>query len=62
MKLRDLCLICNNLTPLAEVEVITSGKEPYIGILDNVFNDIAERLVKWFAVRDGIIIIKLCEV
>lgn len=62
MKFRDLCWICNNLTPLAEVKVITPEKQAYEGILDNVFNKIADRRVKWFAVRDNVVIIKLCEV
>lgn len=62
MKLRVLCLMCNNLTLEAQVKVITSGKEPYIGMLDNVFDDIADRQVAWFAVRDRVVIIKLCEV
>ena len=62
MKFKELCWVCNNLIPLAQVKVITSGEEPYVGMLDDVFPDIADRLVKWFAVRDDIIIIKLCEV
>lgn len=62
MKFKELCLACNNLGPLARVKVITSGEESYVGILDDIFNDIADRSVKWFAVREDIIIIKLCEV
>lgn len=62
MKFRVLCLMCNNLTPEAQVKVITSGKEPYVGILDNVYDVIADRQVAWFAVRDKVVIIKLCEV
>lgn len=62
MKLKELCLVCDNLIPLAWVKVITPGEEPYVGMLDDIFDDIADRLVKWFAVRDDIIIIKLCEV
>ena len=61
MKFKELCLACNNLTPLARVKVITSGEESYVGVLDDIFYDIADRLVKWFAVRDDIIIIKLKE-
>lgn len=58
MKLKELCLVCNNLIPFAWVKVITPGEEPYVGMLDDIFDDIADRLV----VRDDIIIIKLCEV
>lgn len=61
MKLKELYLVCDNFTPLARVKVITSG-ETYVGVLDDVFDDIADRRVQWFAVRDDIIIIKLCEV
>lgn len=61
MKLKELYRVCDNFTPLARVKVITSG-ESYVGMLDDVFDDIADRLVQWFAVRDDIIIIKLCEV
>lgn len=59
MKFKELCGVCNNLTPLAWVKVITPGEESYVGMLDDIFDDIADRLVKWFAVRDNIIIIKL---
>lgn len=59
MKFEELCRVCNNLTPLARVKVITSGEESYVGMLDDVFEGIADRLVKWFAVRDDIIIIRL---
>ncbi len=59
MKLEELCWVCNNLTPMARVKVIKSGEEPYVGMLDDVFDNIADRLVKWFAVKDDIIIIKL---
>lgn len=62
MKLKELCWVCNNLSAFARVKVITPGEEPYVGMLDDVFDDIADRIVKWFAVRDDIIIIKLCEV
>ena len=63
MKLKELCLVCNNLNPFARVKVIiTPGEEPYVGILDDIFDVIADRIVKWFIVRDDIIIIKLCEV
>ena len=62
MKVKELCQVCNNLTPLAQVKVITSGEESYVGILDNVFDDISDRLVQWFAVRGDEIIIKLREV
>ncbi len=62
MKLKELYRVCDNFTPLVRVKVITSGEESYVGMLDDVFDDIADRLVQWFAVRDGIIIIKLCEV
>lgn len=59
MKFEELCLVCNNLTPMARVKVITPGEETYVGMLDDIFGDIADRLVKWFAVRGDIIIIKL---
>ncbi len=59
MKFKELCWVCNNLSPLAHVRIIKSGEEPYVGILDDVFEDIADSLVRWFAVRDDIIIIKL---
>lgn len=63
MTLKELCWACNNLIPTAQVKVIMSEKEePYLGILDYVFDNIADRVVKWFAVREDIIIIKLCEV
>ena len=62
MKVKELCQVCNNLTPLVQVKVITSGEESYVGILDNVFDDISDRLVQWFAVRGDEIIIKLREV
>lgn len=61
MKFKELCWVCNNFTPSARVRVITSGEEPYVGMLVDVFDDIADRFVKWFAVRDDIIIIKLRE-
>lgn len=62
MKFKELYLVCNNLILSARVKVITPGEEPYVAMLDDVFEDIADRLVKWFAVRDDIIIIKLREV
>ena len=58
MKFKELCLVCNNLTPLARVKVITPGGESYVSVLDDIFYDNADRIVKWFAVRDDIIIIK----
>ena len=61
MKSKELCWACNNLTPSARVKVIIPGKEPYVGMLDDVFEDIADRLVKWFTVRDYIIVIRLKE-
>lgn len=62
MKLKELYGVCDNFTPLVRVKVITSGEESYVGMLDDVFDYIADRRVQWFAVRDNIIIIKLCEV
>ena len=62
MKLKELYRVCDNFTPLVRVKVITSGEESYVSMLDAVFDDIADRLVQWFAVRDDIIIIKLSEV
>ena len=59
MKFEELCRACNNLTPCARVKVIIPGKEPYVGMLDDVFDDISDRLVKWFAVRDYLIVIRL---
>ena len=59
MKFKELCWVCNNLTPWVRVKVIKSGEESYVGMLDDVFEDVADRLVKWFVVRDDIIIIKL---
>ena len=59
MKFEELCRVCNNLTPSERVKVITSGEESYVGMLDEVFYDNADRVVKWFAVRDDIIIIRL---
>ena len=59
MKFKELCEVCNNLNPWAQVRVITPGEDSYVGMLDDIFVDIADRLVKWFAVRDDIIIIKL---
>ncbi len=59
MKFKELCRVCNNLSPFAHVRIIKSGEEPYVGILDDVFEDIADSLVRWFTVRDDIIIIKL---
>lgn len=61
MKLKELYWVCDNFTPLVRVKVI-SGEESYVGMLDDVFDDIADRLVQWFVVSDDIIIIKLCEV
>lgn len=46
----------------AEVVLITSAQESYNGILDDVFDDIADRLVQWFSIRDDVITIKLREV
>lgn len=37
MKFKELCWACNNLTPTARVKVITPGKEPYVGMLDDIF-------------------------
>lgn len=62
MKVKELCWACNNITPDVVVKVVTEGNEPYRGMLDNVFDDIADRVVQWFAIRNGEIIIKLCEV
>ena len=62
MKFKELCLMCNNLNPWAQVKVIAPGEETYVGMLDDIFVDIADRLVKWFIVKDCIIVIRLCEV
>lgn len=55
LKLRELYWVCDNFTYSSRVFVITS-KESYVAMMD----DIADRLVEWFKVRDDIIIIKLC--
>ena len=62
MKVKELCWACNNVTPDVVVRVVTAGNEHYVGMLDNIFDDIADRNVQWFAVRNDEIIIKLCEV
>lgn len=62
MTFKDLCITCNNLTPRTILKIHAGGLEPYVGTLDNVYDDIANRLVQWFAVRGDEIIIKLCEV
>lgn len=55
LKLREIYWVCDNFTYSSRVFVITS-EGSYVAMMD----DIADRLVEWFKVRDDIIIIKLC--
>lgn len=59
LKLREIYWVCDNFTYSSRVFVITSG-ESYVAMMDDVFDDIADRLVEWFKVKEDIIIIKLC--
>lgn len=62
MTFKDLCITCNNFTPHTVLKIRAQGSELYVGTMDNVYDDIADRLVQWFSIRDDVITIKLCEV
>ena len=59
LKLKELYLVCTNLTYSTRVFVITS-EESYVAMMEDVLEDNANKLVEWFDFRKDIIIIKLC--